>query len=127
MHELAVSQALIVEVSAIARRRHAAAVTDIHVGIGPLSGVEAELLLDAFPIAAAGTVAAAAALHLRQSAVRVQCDACGQETAAKANRLLCGQCGDWRTTLVSGDELLLERVELKLGQQDSLEGEVAHV
>ena len=34
MHELAVSQALLAEVAAVARSRNAIAVTDIHVGIG---------------------------------------------------------------------------------------------
>jgi hydrogenase nickel incorporation protein HypA/HybF len=28
------------------------------------------------------------------------------------NRLLCGACGDWHTQVISGDELLLESVEL---------------
>jgi hydrogenase nickel incorporation protein HypA/HybF len=110
MHELAVCQALLAEVASVARRRRAVAVTDIHVGIGPLSGVEADLLRDAFPIAAAGTIAADASLCLRRTTVRVHCSECGEETEARASRLLCGNCGDWRTTLIGGDELLLERV-----------------
>jgi hydrogenase nickel incorporation protein HypA/HybF len=28
------------------------------------------------------------------------------------NRLVCDHCGDWRTQLISGDELLLQRVIL---------------
>jgi len=30
----------------------------------------------------------------------------------KMNRLVCKKCGDWRTTLISGDELMLQRVVL---------------
>jgi hydrogenase nickel incorporation protein HypA/HybF len=116
MHELAVCQALLAEVAAVARSRSAASVTDIHVGVGPLSGVEADLMRDAFPIAAAGTVAGSAILHLHKTDVRVHCDACGVETEAAANRLVCGECGDWRTTLASGDELLLQRVEMEPGR-----------
>jgi hydrogenase nickel incorporation protein HypA/HybF len=112
MHELAICQSLLREVAHIAADRHARSVTDIHVGIGPLSGVEARLMQDAFPIAAAGTIAASAALHLRCTGVRVRCESCGAETEVPTNRLVCGRCDDWRTTLVSGDELLLERVEL---------------
>ena len=112
MHELAICQALLAEVAAVAASRRATAVTDIYVGIGPLSGVEADLLQDAFPIAAAGTPADAASLHLRRTAVRVRCQECGAQTEASANRLLCGACGNWRTTVVGGDELFLERVAL---------------
>ena len=113
MHELAICQALLEQVTALAQVRQATIVTDIHVGIGPLSGVEASLLQGAFPIAAAGTLARAASLHLRRTAVRVRCEECGAETEARANRLLCAECDNWRTTLIGGDELLLERVEME--------------
>jgi hydrogenase nickel incorporation protein HypA/HybF len=80
--------------------------------IGPLSGVEPQLLEQAFPLASAGTIAAHAELAIETLAVRVRCETCGAETEATANRLLCGACGDWHTKLVSGDELLLVSVEL---------------
>jgi hydrogenase nickel incorporation protein HypA/HybF len=49
--------------------------------------------------------------------VRVRCQRCGQETEASANRLLCGACGDYRTTLTAGDELLLVSVQLVTQEQ----------
>lgn len=57
MHELAICQALIDAVTTLAKQEHAASISDIHVSIGPLSGVEPALLANAFPIAAAGSVA----------------------------------------------------------------------
>lgn len=36
------------------------------------------------------------------------------------NRLLCGACGDWHTRIISGDELLLESVELEMDTPHSL-------
>ena len=36
---------------------------------------------------------------------------------ATANRLVCGSCGDYRTQLVSGDELLLASLELERRQR----------
>jgi hydrogenase nickel incorporation protein HypA/HybF len=118
MHELTICQALVDEVSAVARKEGASLVTDIHVSIGPLSGVESPLMRNAFPVAAAGTVASDAALHLEQTAVRVRCEECGAETEAAANRLTCGYCNNWRTQLVSGDELLLQRVVMQTGQME---------
>jgi hydrogenase nickel incorporation protein HypA/HybF len=112
MHELAVCQALISEVSAVARLKRAVSVTDIYVSVGPLSGVEYPLMRNAFPIAAAGTVAHEASLHLETMPVRVSCDECGAESEVPVNRLVCKECGHWRTRLVSGDELMLQRVVL---------------
>lgn len=112
MHELSVCLALIEQVDAVSRQSGLSTVTDIHVGIGPLSGVESDLLAAAFPIATAGTLSAGAALHVRKTPVRVRCSLCDSETDASVSRLVCGECGDWRTELVSGDELILERVEL---------------
>lgn len=112
MHELSVCQALLDQVEAIARDRNACAVTEINVQIGPLSGVEPILLQQAFRIASAGTLAEGARLNLSTMPVRVHCRSCGVETAALPARLVCAECGDWRTTLVSGDDLLLTTIEL---------------
>lgn len=112
MHELSVCQALLDQVALIANQHRATNVANITVQIGPLSGVESGLLAQAFPLARAGTIAEAAQLAIEPTPVRVHCDTCGAETDAAVNRLLCGACGDYRTYLVSGDELLLVSVEL---------------
>jgi hydrogenase nickel incorporation protein HypA/HybF len=113
MHELSVCQALLDQVTEIAREHRAQSVERILLRVGPLAGVEPQLLADAFPLARAGTVAERAELVIEPSAIRVRCRSCGAESDASANRLLCGACGDWQTTVVSGDELLLASVELE--------------
>lgn len=113
MHELALCQGLMNQVERIARRERAGRITRILLSIGPLSGVEATLLRDAFPIAAAGTVAEGAVLDVQEQPVQVRCLSCGAESEAPANRLLCAACGDYRTRLISGDEMLLMSVELE--------------
>ena len=113
MHELAVCQGLLRQVEAIAREHGADRVTRIVVRIGPLSGVEPDLLAGAFPLAAGDTRAAAAELIIERLPVRVRCNTCGAETEAPPNRLLCGACGHGHTQLVGGDEMLLASVELE--------------
>ncbi len=112
MHELSVCQALLDQVRGIATERGATAVSRVVLRVGPLSGVEPRLLEQAFPIARAGTVAADAELVIEELPLRVRCRQCGAESLCAANRLVCGQCGDWHTQLLSGDELLLASVEL---------------
>lgn len=112
MHELSVCQGMLGQVEAIARSHHASGVRRIRVQVGPLSGVEPQLLEQAFPLARAGTVAEQAELVIESLPVRVHCETCGRDSDAAPNRLLCAACGDWHTRLVSGDELLLASVEL---------------
>lgn len=120
MHELAICQALMSQVEAIARDNDAIRVTAITLGLGPLSGVEEQLLKNAYPVASSGTVADGAELLIHSTPVRIQCPECGEESEAQPNRLVCGHCENWRTELISGDELLLIRVEMeKPGQASS--------
>jgi hydrogenase nickel incorporation protein HypA/HybF len=111
MHELAVCQALLTQVERAAREARALAVRRVVVRIGPLSGVEPQLLARAFEVARAGGVAAAAELSLEPAPVRIRCRECGTEHEVPPNRLLCGACGSWRTELRAGDELVLQRLE----------------
>lgn len=111
MHELAICQALIDQVERIAVDNQAKRVTRLVVKIGPLSGAEAPLIERAYPLAAAGSIAETAKLMLDTIPVRVRCKSCLAETEASANRLICGECGDFRTELISGDEMLLASIE----------------
>jgi len=111
MHELSVCQDLVSQVERIARQ-HQAQVSSITVRIGPLSGVEPALLEQAYPLAVAGTCLAMARLVIDSLPVRVRCRSCHEDSDAAPNRMLCASCGDWRTDLLSGDELQLASVEL---------------
>ena len=100
----------------IAAQHAATGVKSVHLRLGPLSGVEPQLLQDAYPIACAGSVAAESVLLIDLAPFKVKCETCGAETQASPNRLLCGKCGDYHTQLVSGDEMLLMSVELVTGE-----------
>jgi len=112
MHELSVCLSLMQQVERIARERNAEKVTKITLNIGPLSGVEPDLLRNAYPLAAAGTVAEDAELVMEIADIVVQCSQCDSESTVMPNKLVCGSCGDFRTRVTSGDELTLMRVEL---------------
>jgi hydrogenase nickel incorporation protein HypA/HybF len=116
MHELAICQALIEQVERVARDHAARRVISIVVSVGPLSGVEPKLLEHAYPLAAAGTVAELAALVVESVPVRVRCRTCHTESDALPNRLLCGSCNDWQVDVTSGEEMLLQRVEIETAE-----------
>ncbi len=123
MHELALCQAMLAQVEDIVREHQAHRVVSITLGMGPLSGVEESLLKNAYPVAIAGSLAEGAELLIRTTPIKVRCTSCGEESDATANHLVCTHCGDWRTELISGDELLLISVELdktKTSQENAL-------
>ena len=113
MHELAICQSLMNQVENIILEHKAKRIVSIVVGMGPLSGVEAQLLKNAYSVTSAGTVADGAELIIEHRPVRVKCRQCGRESDALPNKLICQHCGDWQTTLISGDELMLMSVELE--------------
>lgn len=113
MHELSVCNALVTQVELIAAQNQAGRVARIELEVGPLSGVEPDLLRRAYPLAIAGTVAADAELVIDIPDVVVHCTECETESSVPSNRLLCSRCGDFRTQIVSGEELILKRLELE--------------
>lgn len=112
MHELSICQSMINQINAIARQHRADSVIKITLRVGPLSGVEPQLLLQAFPLASAGTIARDAALVIESLPIRVRCRKCHKDSEATINRLTCRHCGDYQTQVISGDEMLLANLEL---------------
>jgi hydrogenase nickel incorporation protein HypA/HybF len=109
VHELAICQAVVRQVLAVAASRPVGRIT---LRIGPLSGVEPDLLRHAFPLVAAGTSCESAVIAFELTPVEVCCQVCGATSPAPVNRLLCAACGAWRVTIARGDEMLLVSVDV---------------
>jgi hydrogenase nickel incorporation protein HypA/HybF len=119
MHELSICQSIIDQVTQIAAQHEAQSVTKVIVKIGPLSGVEAPLLERAFAIASAGSIASDAILETHTMPIRIRCNLCSHENEASINQLLCNACGSWQTSLLSGDEMLLQSIELDKYEEET--------
>ena len=126
MHELSVCLSLLEQVERIGRVHRARRVERILLRVGPLSGVEIPLLENAFPLAVIDTIAEQAELVIEPAPVCVRCTRCGAETEARPNRLVCGQCGDYHTRLVSGDEMLLQQIEFAVEDEPASAGPAGH-
>ncbi|PKM10715.1 MAG: hydrogenase maturation nickel metallochaperone HypA [Gammaproteobacteria bacterium HGW-Gammaproteobacteria-3] len=112
MHELSLCDDLLGQVLALGRQHQARSIVGITVHVGGLSGVEPMLLATAFEICRVGTLAEQARLVLEPIPVRVHCNHCGIESETPNNHLQCPVCQSPDTDMVSGDELILARVEL---------------
>ncbi|MBT7409873.1 MAG: hydrogenase maturation nickel metallochaperone HypA [Methylococcales bacterium] len=112
MHELSVCQALIEQVDQVAKENYAESVDQIIVQIGPLSGIESKLLLNAYGIARMGTIAEDAMLEIEAMPIKIRCLQCNQQSEVLVNKLICPHCGDYKTQLISGDEMILKTIGL---------------
>lgn len=113
MHELSVCQAMLAQVETVAQQHQATEVKQIILQVGALSGLEPELLQQAFSIAQTlSPLTRHATLQIETLPIRVHCPECNMETAVTVNRLICGNCGNWKTQLISGHELLLRSIDL---------------
>ncbi|MFO7602426.1 MAG: hydrogenase maturation nickel metallochaperone HypA [Gammaproteobacteria bacterium] len=114
MHELSVCRSLMTQLETIMDEHQAAGIERVSLQIGPLAGIEPQLLKQAFPIASRDTRAEGAELAIEAVAIRIRCQGCGEESEARINDLSCPSCRHGQTQLLSGDEMLLHSVELKL-------------
>lgn len=112
MHEYSIVSALLDRVDDAVRQHGATAVHRIRVQIGELSGIETEMLREAFTVVRARTASAEAELEITAIAAQWRCGACDQ-IVDRGHRLSCPEC---RTParLAAGGEILLERVEMEV-------------
>ena len=112
MHELSICAALLGQVASTVQSHGARRVTRIVLRLGALSGVEPALLQAAYAQAGIGTPAENAELVIVDVPIRIRCRDCAVESDAAVNRLRCPACGGAETTLISGDEMMLETVDI---------------
>ncbi len=112
MHEYSIVGSLLERACAEAQARGAVAVHRLTVAIGAAAGVEPELLSRAYETFREGTICAGAELCLRRVEERWECPQCGRPVL-RGEILRCRRCAR-PAHLVSGDEIILERIEMEV-------------
>ncbi len=111
MHEYSLVRAMVDRVEQEARARNATSISRLAVRIGSLSGVEPELFASAFTLCREGLLAEAE-LDIRRSEAVWACPRCSAAIPAGAV-LRCEACGV-PAKLITGDEILLEQIEMEV-------------
>ena len=111
MHEMSLCYSLLDTIAVYQRANMDKCVGLVHVKIGPLSGVEPDLLHQAFLTCRTHSIGDQAALQIHTSAIKVRCTLCGKHSRAVVNRIIRASCGSWQTELIQGDEFVLQRIE----------------
>jgi hydrogenase nickel incorporation protein HypA/HybF len=113
VHEYSIVQSLMAHIESHARQHRAVAVRRVAVRIGELSGVEPDLLQTAYDLVREGSLCAEAPLEITAVEARWECRQCGRPVE-RGQVLKCEACGA-PARLASGDEIVLDRIELEVG------------
>lgn len=117
MHEWAMACELVRQAETEARGRGALAVVAVTVRAGRLTGVVPELLSRAYEMARTGSLLAEAPLTVEVAPARARCPSCGAESEFDDFALVCPSCGAIGLTVVSGDKIVLTRLELEMADE----------
>jgi hydrogenase nickel incorporation protein HypA/HybF len=112
VHEYSIVQALLERVDAEADRRGATTVHRISIRIGELSGVDVGLLRTAYTLVRDRTRCAQAELDIDSVTAAWQCPAC-RRAISPGDFLRCSDCAR-AAELVTGGEILLDRIEMEV-------------
>ena len=115
MHELSVTEALLALAVQHAQSVQAERITGVYVVIGQLSSVIDESVQFYWDLISAGTLAAGAQLHFRRVPAAFRCADCRHEYALTAEALACPACGSVRVSLIAGEALYLEALDIEPG------------
>jgi hydrogenase nickel incorporation protein HypA/HybF len=109
VHELALSQAI---ADTTVRHARGRPVSTVHVRVGHLRQVVPDSLVFCWQLLTDDSELAGAELQIDEVPAVVRCSACGEESTLAAPVLACLACGSFDVALQTGDELLIEAIEV---------------
>jgi len=122
MHELSVATAI---VETAVRHADGRAVTAVSVRVGRLRQVVPDSLSFYFEIVSRDTPCEGARLELSDIALRLRCERCGAEWEPETPLFRCARCPSAPVSVVAGEELEVEYIEVEVPPQRAGEQEAA--
>jgi hydrogenase nickel incorporation protein HypA/HybF len=116
MHETTLIAQLLRRVEQVAREAGAERVTAVRLKAGEFAGAHPRLLESAFDQLKVGTLAEDAQLDIEAVPLELFCDPCGRRFAVEHFRFRCPKCGNTKTQVVAGEDLILESLSIATRQ-----------
>ena len=112
LHELGIVYHIIRDVENVARANGVRRVSSVTLLLGEVSGVVADLLLDAWRWAAdKKPVTQGAELVVEPVEAVTHCEACGRDYGTVEHGKTCPHCGSGETYLLQGQEVMIKQIE----------------
>lgn len=112
MHEYSLCQRLLDQTLSIAENNHATKIKHISLQIGPLTGMEPELIKSGFTHVAENTIASAATLSIVKEPFKILCKTCHRHSNLDSLVRTCPVCDSDNTQLLNGDVLTITNLEI---------------
>ncbi|MCM2369700.1 hydrogenase maturation nickel metallochaperone HypA/HybF [Aporhodopirellula aestuarii] len=112
MHEMSLVRSLIRQVDLIAAENGGGSVREVSVEIGPLSGVESELVQSAFDQVIAESHESPMTLTIRETPLVVHCLQCEDDCEIDNFIFRCLRCGSGHVRVIRGDEFRIASITL---------------
>jgi len=114
MHELAIIEALIEQVSREMKRAgRQGRVARLDLSVGRLSGVNPDSLRFAFGLVAPGPPVEGAEMAIDEPKAQCRCNQCGAQTDIDDLVIQCPRCGSGDISIEGGRDLMLQSIEIE--------------
>ncbi|MEM6297107.1 MAG: hydrogenase maturation nickel metallochaperone HypA [Bacteroidota bacterium] len=114
MHETSIVNSIMRTLEMEFERKQLEQMKAIHLKVGILSNIEPRLLQNAYSAyLQANPNYDRVGLHIESVEVKVECEVCTHITHVKNYRFICENCGRPTKNLISGEEMLIHKVEFE--------------
>ena len=113
MHELSITESLLNTASAYARKNKAKKVTVLNLVIGELSGIIDDSIQFYWEMISENSICEKSILHFDKRKAIMKCMACNNEFELAGELSPCPSCSSMDLKFLSGNEFLLESIEIE--------------
>ncbi len=113
MHEMSIAEGVLQVIEDAASKQNFEYVTEVHLEIGALSGVEVEALSFCMEAVLKGSIADGAKVELTRSPGQGFCLACAETVPMNALFDACPKCGSYQVQSTSGTEMRVKDLLVK--------------
>ncbi|KGK85797.1 hydrogenase nickel incorporation protein HypA [Desulfosporosinus sp. HMP52] len=113
MHEMSLMGGVFEVIEQTISQHNVKKVIQVKLKVGELTNAEPDALQMAFEAYSKDTIAEGAELIIERVGVNALCMNCQSEFSVKSMFFLCPNCGNSNIKIISGEELLLESMEVE--------------
>lgn len=120
MHEYSIVSSLLEVCKEVAMKNQATSVNKVVLKVGRLSGIETHFLINCFDAFKEHTICHDAELVLEVCEVKIHCNDCQKINIITNNTFYCPLCNSGNTSMISGQELLVQSIEVGENNNETL-------